>query len=86
MKFDRNTNREGMRDRDSRPFEWYSVSLNLIGLHVHNNTPSGRWAYKINGSVERMSDKTYLTKDEAIKACKETAIRLLTQAAITINS
>jgi hypothetical protein len=86
MKFERNTNLEGLRGRDAKPFEWYSVSLNLIGLHVHNNTPSGRWAFKISGTVERISDNTYATKDEAINACKEAATRLLTQASITINS
>lgn len=71
--FERNYDNEQMRDRNSKPFEWYSASLPLISIHIHSK--GNGWTWIIRG-VNQYTRDGYATHQEAIDAAKENAISI----------
>lgn len=65
MKLELNYNKMGYR-HVGETWEWYTVEVGKIGnIHIHNDTPSGRWTYRIRTSYEINSKNEFDTKEDA---------------------
>jgi hypothetical protein len=64
----RNTPKEGLREKGTPLFQWWSGHLSVVAFHVHNNTPDSHWQYIINGAKSIKSTTPYPTKDACVAA------------------
>lgn len=75
IKFNLNYNVMGLRSRESRKFEWYSATLSILSLHIHDKEGEGLWRWKVTGIYTKESKRTF----DSFQDARSSLFRFLTK-------